>query len=199
VRAKKLRVAVTEAARFPINPMASGLQCHRRMRADREQILDEVMWRAGWADRNAAGTALDATLVALGERLTAPDAVMLAEALSPPLAEALHRLARHTAPEPSALYARIAVTEGVSAGVAIEHAQAVCRALANALDPDARALLAHRLPTEWAALFALGSDPEQPIEVPPSGTVPGHGNTPATGKPGSSHPLAEARARRDEP
>jgi uncharacterized protein (DUF2267 family) len=100
VRAKKLRVAVTEAARFPINPMASGLQCHRRMRADREQILDEVMWRAGWADRNAAGTALDATLVALGERLTAPDAVMLAEALSPPLAEALHRLARHTAPEP---------------------------------------------------------------------------------------------------
>lgn len=168
------------------------------MSANREQIVDEVMWRTGLSDRKAAGTALDATLEALGERLTAPDAVRLAEALSPPLAASLYRLARHTAPKPSLLYSRIAVCEAVPPGVAVEHAQATCRALANALDPDARALLAHRLPPEWAALFTLGPEREQSVDVPPSGAVPGHGHTLATGRPGSSRPLAEARALRDD-
>jgi uncharacterized protein (DUF2267 family) len=168
------------------------------MSANRERILDEVMWRAGLFDRNAAGTALDATLESLGERLTAPDAVRLAEALSPQLAAALHRLARHTASSTSALYARIAVAEAVSPSVAVEHAQATCRALANALDADARALLEHRLPPDWAALFVLGSEQEQPFDPPPPGPPPGHGHTLATGKPGSSHPLAEARSVRDD-
>lgn len=168
------------------------------MRVDREQLLDEITWRTGLSDRTAAGTALDATLEALGERLTAPDAAAFAEALPPPLAAALHRLARHTAPKPSALFARIAVTEGVSPGVALEHGEAVCRALAGALGPELRALLAHRLPTDWAALFAPGSG-EPPADIPPAGPLPGHGHTLATGKPGSSHPLSEARPPRETP
>jgi len=168
------------------------------MRVDREQILDEVVWRTGLSDRRTAGTALDATLETLGERLTAPDAVALAEVLPPPFAAALHRLARHSAPKPSALFARIAVSEGVTPGVAVELGEVVCRAFANALGPEQGALLARRLPPDWAALFAPSTD-EPPPEIFPPGTVPGHGHTLATGKPGSSRPLSEARPPRDAP
>ena len=156
------------------------------MTIDRDLVLGEVMWRAAIPDPQTAETAVEATLEALGERLAAHDAAAFAECLPPAFAAALVRLARHTAPKTAALYARIAVMEGVSAGVAVEHAETVCRALAEALGPEERLFLQRRLPPEWAALFV--TRPRAQDSAPPPGPVPGHGHTLATGRPGRSVP-----------
>jgi uncharacterized protein (DUF2267 family) len=156
------------------------------MTIDRDQVLGEVMWRAAIPDPHTAETAVEATLEALGERLSARDAAAFAEYLPPTFAAALVRLARHTAPKTTALYARIAVTEGVSAGVAVEHAETVCHALAEAVGPEERLFLQRRLPPEWAALFV--TRPRAQASASPSGPIPGHGHTLATGRPGRSTP-----------
>jgi uncharacterized protein (DUF2267 family) len=156
------------------------------MHIDTGRLLDEVMWQAGLPDRRAAEIAVDATLEALGERLSARDAIALAESLPPDLAAALHRLGRHTAPARSALYARVEVTEGVSRGLAVEHAEAVCHALAEALGFEQRELLQRRLPPDWAALFVAQA--RAPASPSPPGPLPGHGHTLATGRPGRSNP-----------
>ena len=154
------------------------------MTIDRDQFLGEVMWQAAIPDPHTADIAVEATLEALGERLSAHDAAAFAECLPPTFAAALVRLGRHTAPKPVALFARVAVTEGVSAGVAVEHAETVCHALAEALRPEERLFLQRRLPPEWAALFA--SRPRAQASASPPGPVPGHGHTLATGRPGRS-------------
>ena len=156
------------------------------MKIDRDRLLGEVMWRAAIADAQAAETAVEATLAALGERLSAPDAADFAESLPPTFAAALVRLGRHTAPKPIALYARVAVTEGVSAGIAVEHAETVCHALAEALGPEERLFLQRRLPPEWGALFVLRQSAQE--SASPPGPVPGHGHTLASGRPGRSTP-----------
>jgi uncharacterized protein (DUF2267 family) len=156
------------------------------MRIDVDRLLEEVMWQAGLPDRRTAEIAVEATLEALGERLSARDAVALAECLPPGLAAALHRLARHTAPARTALYARVAVSEGVSPGLAVEHAEAVCHALAEALGFEQRVLLQRRLPPDWAALFV--PQPRAPESPSAPGPLPGHGHTLATGRPGRNNP-----------
>ncbi len=105
------------------------------MKIDRAQLLGKVMWRAGIADPDGE-TVVEATLEALGERLSAHDAAAFADCLPPTFAAALVRLGRHTSPKPAALYARVAVEEGVSAGVAVEHAETVCCVLGEALEPE---------------------------------------------------------------
>lgn len=156
------------------------------MTIDRDRVVSEVMWQAGIPDPHTADTAVEATLEALGERLSARDAASFAECLPPTFAAALVRLARHTAPKTTALYARVAVTEGVSAGLAVEHAETVCHVLAAALQPEERVFLQRRLPPEWAALFVPGQ--RAPESASPPGPVPGHGHTLATGRPGRSIP-----------
>jgi len=64
------------------------------------------------------------------------------------------------------------------------------RAFIECLDGEARTLLARRLPPIWAAVFAPVPNAAE-TEVP-AGTVPGHGHSLATGRPGSRRPLAEA-------
>jgi uncharacterized protein (DUF2267 family) len=156
------------------------------MTIDRDQLLGNVLWRAAIPDLQAAETAVEATLEALGERLSAADAAAFAESLPPPFAAALVRLGRHTAPKPSALYARVAVEEDVSAGTAVEHAQTVCCVLAEALGPEERLFLQRRLPPDWATLFV--PRPRAQASASPPGPVPGHGHTLATGRPGRSAP-----------
>ena len=70
------------------------------MKIDRAQLLGKVMWRAGIPDPQTAEIAVEATLEALGERLSAHDAAAFADCLPPTFAAALVRLARHTAPKP---------------------------------------------------------------------------------------------------
>jgi len=54
------------------------------MKIDRDWLLGEVMWRAAIPDAQTAETAVEATLEALGERLSARDAAAFAERRLPP-------------------------------------------------------------------------------------------------------------------
>jgi uncharacterized protein (DUF2267 family) len=162
------------------------------MSADRETLLDEVMWRGGIGDRSRAEVAVEASLEALAAELTPADARRLAAWLPPSFAGALERRKPAAPAGPDTLYTQLATREKVSHGIAIEHARAACAAIAQSLDAEDRGFLARRLPAVWAALLApFESAPESGT---PGGTPPGHGRTLATGKPGSRHPLAEARA-----
>jgi hypothetical protein len=81
----------------------------------------------------------------------------------------------------------------VTRGTAIERVGAVCESLRDELDAERRLLLARRLPAEWAAL--LDSAPRAREADEPHGTLPGHGHTLATGRPGSRHPLSQSGPR----
>lgn len=81
------------------------------------------------------------------------------------------------------LYERVARDASVDIGAARELTQIVCGAMT---------IDASRLPPDVAALFErrdIGSG-----EPPPHKAL--HGHTLATGKPGSAHPLSEAKAER---
>ena len=160
------------------------------MTIDEDALVEEVMWRGGIHDRAHAVAAVAAALDAVGQQLDAPDRAFIAEQLPAPLASAVQRPAPSAALRPSDLYAQLATSGELSLGVAVEHARAACSAVAEFLDGEARTLLARRLPPIWAAVFAPVPNAAE-TEVP-AGTVPGHGHSLATGRPGSRRPLAEA-------
>ena len=166
------------------------------MLTDRKSLLEEVMWRGAIRDESQAAAVLDGALQAVATQVSPTDAKALAARLPRSLASALERREHLTAVTPEALFARLATSEHVSVGLAIEHARAACWAIAQALDSEGRAMLAARLPPAWAALFA---PPAQAPEAETRGTRPGHGHTLATGRAGSGHPLAEARPRGAQP
>ncbi len=159
--------------------------------SERDALLDEVMWRAGVADRVRAQAAIGAVLDAIASHLSASDRAFIAEHLPEPYATAVRRPTTSAASRPSDLYAQLATGQEVSLGVAIEHARAACWGVAEVAGAETRALLARRLPPDWAVLFTPPTSAEE-AGAPP-GTVPGHGHTLATGRPGSSRPLAEAQ------
>ena len=65
-----------------------------------------------------------------------------------------------------AFYERVASREGVSLGSAVEHAQSVCRALAESLSHEARHKLVSRLPDALGTLLTLPeSAPPLPVSV----------------------------------
>jgi uncharacterized protein (DUF2267 family) len=157
----------------------------------RRALIDEVMWRSGLGDPAAAATVVALVLEEL-PMLLRPDearfvAASLPEGVAKPGTTPRPREDKPTF-EPAFLYTRLSEAEHVSRGVAMEHARAACAAIADALGPEQRVLLARRLPPAWSTLF------EPPPREPASeqrGTVPGHGHTLATGRPGSGRPIAE--------
>lgn len=155
-----------------------------------DSLLDAAMWRAGLADRASAILAAEATLEALGECLPAVDAHDLAAALPPALSGAVQRTGRHGAMTAEQLFERVSRQEEVRLGLAVEHAEAVCEALAEQLEPELRTRLQLHLPGQLAALFSPrrfeNADP------PPHQPGSGRGHTLASGRPGSAHPLSEA-------
>jgi len=163
------------------------------MQIDHEALVDEVSWRGGMRDRALAEATIAAALDALAQQLSTPDRSFLADQLPAPLAAAVQQPTPSAALTPSDLYAQLATSGEISVGLAIEHARAACSALAEFVDGEARSLLARRLPPPWAALFTPATLAAA-TDVP-AGTVPGHGRTLATGRPGSHSPLAEAAPR----
>jgi hypothetical protein len=148
------------------------------------------MWRGAIGDRSRAEAVVAAALDAVGQHLGASGRAFIAEQLPAPFAAAAQRPTPSGAPRPVDLYAELATSEQLTIGLAVEHARAACSALAESFDDEARSLLERRLPPEWAELFApVAFAAEAGV---PTGTVPGHGHTLATGRPGSQHPLAEA-------
>ena len=157
---------------------------------DHGALVDEVMWRGGIHDRSRADAAVASAIDALAQQLGGSDRAFIAAQLPPGLAAAVQRPSPSAALRASDLYAQLATSGEISLGSAVEHAKAACSALAEFVDAEARSLLARRLPPAWAALFSpVTFATERDVSA---GTLPGHGHTLATGRPGSRRPLAEA-------
>lgn len=160
----------------------------------REELLDTVAARGALESTAAAERAVEATLAGLAEVLVDLDATVIASRLPQPWSSLMANAAGRELGLDE-FYARVAAREGVAPSVALEHAQVVCLALAEALDPDARAHLTLHLEPAWHGLFSRR--PEQPPGFELHGAArrrvaPGSGTTLATGKPGAHHPLSEA-------
>jgi len=170
------------------------------MNASYEELVERVRDLAALQSPDEVERAIEATLTTLGERLVDSEARALAAELPTKLAHALHRGAYSHDFGLDELYARVARREAVERSFGIEHAQAVCRALAEQISADARTRLRKELTPPIAALFALPDAPE-PVEAPEHVEHPEHGpharrSTLSEGKPGSRHPLSESRLDR---
>ncbi|AUX36966.1 MULTISPECIES: DUF2267 domain-containing protein [Sorangium] len=176
---------------------------------DYERFVEEVQRRAGFEGRDEAERAIAATARTLGERLLEREAAAVAGGLPGPVAVAVRGAAYQGDFDRDELYDRVARREGAPRGFGMEHAQAVCQVVGEAL-PEAERLRLQRHLADWADLFtprAAGAPPPRPVHAPAPPEV-GHGSTLATGRPGSRHPLSEAHpatahagsvARSDEP
>lgn len=147
--------------------------------------------RDGLPDPETAARAVDATLAALAECLSHDEALALGAALSHRLAHRVTDADHRADGDPVAFFARVSAREGVAVGAAREHASVVLRALATGLDPGLRARLARALPEALAAMLApRGASVTSPhatvSHAPPLTTL-------ASGRPGSHHPVSEAR------
>jgi uncharacterized protein (DUF2267 family) len=141
---------------------------------------------------------IDATLEALAVALTPSERQAVSEQL-PLSLRGTWELAVHLPNiDVSTLYDRVQRSESVTAGRAREQVQIVCRALAEMLPDETVTLLRRRLP-QLAPLFYLPEPTPSPevaerIERPRDPELPD--GTLATGRPGSRHPLYDARPER---
>ncbi len=144
--------------------------------------------------RDEAARVIHATLESLGERLTEDEARALALALPPMHARSLLELDYDGDFDAAELFERVRRRTHREPGPNREQAQMVLRAVGERLDASLRRRLARALPSEIMDLFEERND----AEPPPHAT---HARLPrrptlASGRPGSAHPLSEARVER---
>jgi len=157
---------------------------------DHDVFLERVRRWGGLAQRREADLAIAATTRALREALTDDEAQALTPELSPPLAHIMRSRTTNLRLGSKEFFERVARYEGVAARFAVEHAQAVCQALASVLPPSSVERLSRAAP-ELAPFFVVpdrDSHPAQPIHA--------GARTLAEGHPGSDHPLSEAHPAR---
>jgi uncharacterized protein (DUF2267 family) len=162
------------------------------------ELVAEVQRRGPFETLDEAERALAVIARVLGERLLAEEAVAVAGALPEPIAGRLRGAGYERDFDVDELYHRVARGEGVGRAFGVEHAQAGCQVLGEALPEDVRLRLQKHLGPAFAPLFAP-RDAALPPPRPVHGAQPappGHGTTLATGRPGSSHPLSEGQAER---
>lgn len=184
---------------------------------DLSHLVDRIRERAPFESRARATVAAEATLKALGEVLSSAERRRLKDDLGPSLGRLLEptkerasspddlvsRLpaGRRTAPSNlNGFYALVARHEWLPVGLAMEHAQVVCRELAPLMPDYATRIFAKRV-AELGDLF-LPSSPEVPPEtIERIGHFAQHGalaegragsrhETLASGRPGSRRPIA---------
>jgi uncharacterized protein (DUF2267 family) len=145
-------------------------------------LICDVAERIGGASEKQAQAALVAVLEALGAKLPCDDANVVAGALPEQLRA---HLAQPSQPDMSLeeMIALVREREHVPQGFALEHAQAVCAAIAAALDEQGRAQLRIHV---WPEL-TRPSLRDLPIRVPQR-----VGHKLSDGRMGSEHPIAEA-------
>jgi uncharacterized protein (DUF2267 family) len=153
---------------------------------DHDVLLGRVKRWGGMTGKREAEHAIFATLKALREALFDDEADELARELPPRLAAFVRSGSHRARMGAKAFYEEASRCEGVSMGFAVEHAQAVCQALASLVPPSSVARLTHALP-ELAALFVVPDRDSHPKAV-----LSPHATTLAEGHPGSDHPLSDA-------
>lgn len=162
-----------------------------------EHFLEEVREHTGVVTTSQALKIARITLRVLGEALLEHDRQNVAAGLPEPLAEALLAGPAGKHVSVRSLYDRIARREGVRPGFGLEHAQVVCQALTHTLRDETLLYLESRLPPDLAELFVERRSAHSSIPVVRphhrNEAENIHGRTLATGRPGGSRPLAEAR------
>jgi uncharacterized protein (DUF2267 family) len=161
------------------------------MPMNEDTLLGRLVELAPFADRGEARRAFDATLQAMRRGLNDDEADWLAVALGPALSEPLLRQDYAGELTRDELYRWTKRYSKTRKSVAVEQAQVVCRALAELLQPAELQRLERHLPL-ITSLFEIPeaddppSAPRQRRPDPPDHTLAG-------GRPGSSHPVSEAR------
>lgn len=152
-----------------------------RTRAD---WIERLRALGPFADDESASRALVATLEALAALLTRDER----ESLSTSIPAELRAVVLESRPPalvgPDEFFRQVAAREDARRGLAIEHAELVCRLLREALPTEARLRLEHALP-QLAQLFAI---PET-YDAPPHPDER-KGDTLASGRPGSKRPIS---------
>jgi uncharacterized protein (DUF2267 family) len=128
-----------------------------------QAILQTIRGRTGLDEKAAIGAA-EATLQTIGEIMPKNDRERIQRALPNELEPFITESKPDQNYDLDTFYARVAQREGVAMGFGMEHAQAVCQALAEHLEKDDRVFMQKRLPEEYEVLF----------EAPEIKTVPPH-------------------------
>lgn len=171
---------------------------------NQRELVDRMRRLGGFQQDTDAEVALEATLKALGAVLLPHEREEVARSLPRALKTALDTPEFAVDVGLEAFFARVQHREKVSIGRAREHAQIACRALAEMAPPELVASLSHRLP-RLKSLFELPEplpppdEPERLSEVLPEVNLSSRApfeRTLAGGRPGSRHPLSEARPER---
>ncbi|MCI0570308.1 MAG: DUF2267 domain-containing protein [Myxococcaceae bacterium] len=156
------------------------------------ELILRVADRTGLASTEDAARTVRIVLEAIGPLLRWADREALAGDLPAPLTERLRSVDHTETLDLAQLYARIAGREGVHPGFAVEHTGVVCQVLAEALSPGTLHRLRDALPEAVSALFVPRELEEHVEHV----DVDSRHHTLAEGRPGSRHPLSEARPER---
>lgn len=158
--------------------------------ASAERFSMRVRTLTGIADATTRERVIQAVISVLVEQLPPAGRALLARVLPSRLAAAIGSAPYRGADGVDAFYERVGRREGIEQGFAIEHAQSVCRALADVLDDGANRQLATYLADDVAQLLTVPEPDGAPA------VARGRAHSLATGRPGSSHPLSEGRPER---
>jgi uncharacterized protein (DUF2267 family) len=160
-------------------------------RLDSDRFVKRVQTLSAIPDAEVALRAAHVVISVLAEQLVPSDRARLKQALPASLSTAVGDAPPRSADDLEAFYERVSRREGAEPGPGIEHAQSVCRALCELLDPDALRHLTSRLPDPLVALFEVRAVPaaRPPVAVPHAGA---RERTLAGGRPVSAHPLSAA-------
>ena len=152
----------------------------------RDHFLARVRQFAGLHTRAEGESAMHAVFAALHDTLSTSEIDRLAAQLPNWLAGMLHASCGH---KRVSFFDEVATEEGIEIGFAREHAGVVLQALDEELTPEGKVYLRQILPSELATLL---------IRRSASATPPRQrqGSTLASGRPGSRHPVSEARLDR---
>jgi uncharacterized protein (DUF2267 family) len=152
-------------------------------------VLRRLRELGPFAEDAEALRALRATLETLASHLTPTEREFLADALPPHSAQIVREASSAAQGSLNDFFRRVAAHEGVRLGLAVEHAEIVCRALGQTLTHAVLARLGHALP-DLAPLFEPTTEPApQLAQSEPAPDVP---SDLAEGRPGGTHPLATA-------
>ncbi len=160
-----------------------------------DELVDR-MTTLGFDRPDAARRALDAALGAVAEALTEEESAALAANLPEPLAQIVREVSFDGVVDASELYERARRRGGVAPGCGIEHTQIALRVLGDALDEETRTRLRRALPLAIGALLVPADEGAPPPQSAPPHSAPI--DSLASGRPGSRHPLSEARADRTQ-
>ena len=127
-----------------------------------QEIIDRVRVLGPCRDDGEARKVLAATLEVLGEQLFEEERAYLAHELPPEIGELLEASPRRMRGRGTQkFFRRVARREGVRVALGVEHAEVVCRVLAESIRGDSLERLRKDAP-ELAQLFVIPEEPEAP-------------------------------------